>query len=110
MSRAEMVVEGTIEPDGTLVLDEQPNLPAGRVTVVVRPRDEPTAPRDDSFWRRMQVLWDAQKASGRVPRSADEIEDQQREMRAGWAKRQDAVEHLQEESRRLRQAEQEPRS
>jgi hypothetical protein len=36
MSRIEAVIEGTIQPDGTLLLDEKPNLPAGRVTVVLR--------------------------------------------------------------------------
>lgn len=110
MSHAETVIEGTIKPDGTLVLDEKPDLPPGRVTVVLRQVTVAAAPKDDSFWRRMQAMWDAQKTSGRVPRGAQEIDAQQREMRTGWAKRQEAIEQLQEESRRRRQAEQEPRS
>ena len=110
MSQMETVIEGTIQPDGTLVLDEKPNLPAGRVTVVLRQETDMVVPKDDPFWQRMQAMWDAQKASGHVPRSAEEVDAQQREMREGWAKRQEAIEQLQEESRRLRQAEQGPQS
>jgi hypothetical protein len=110
MSLSETVIEGTIQPDGTLVLDEKPNLPAGRVTVVLRQETELVVPKDDPFWQRMQAMWDAQKARGHVPRGVEEIDAQQREMREGWAKRQEAIEQLQEESRRLRQAEQEPQS
>ena len=37
MSQTEIVVEGTLNADGTLHLDEQPKLSAGRVQVTVRP-------------------------------------------------------------------------
>ncbi len=37
MNFMETVIGGTIQPDGTLVLDEKPSLPPGRVHVVVRP-------------------------------------------------------------------------
>ena len=36
MSLHEIVVEGTLKPDGTLELDQKPNLPPGRVQVVLR--------------------------------------------------------------------------
>ena len=36
MTRNEVVIEGTIQPDGTLVLDEPTKLPAGRVQVLVQ--------------------------------------------------------------------------
>jgi hypothetical protein len=103
MSVQEIVVGGTLKPDGTLELDRKPDLPPGRVTVVLRQEAEVLLPKDDPFWQRMQALWDAQKAGGHVPRSVEEIEAQQREMREGWARRQEAIERLQEESRRLRQ-------
>ena len=35
--------------------------------------------------------WDSQKARGHVPRSDEEIDAQQREMREGSAKRQEAI-------------------
>jgi hypothetical protein len=107
MSVTEVVVQGTLNPDGTLQLDEKPNLLPGRVTVVLRQEAEIELPKGDPFWQRMQAIWDAQKAAGHVPRSAEEIEAQQRDMREGWAKRQEAIERLQEESRRLRQADEE---
>jgi hypothetical protein len=53
MSRAEVVVQGTLRPDGTLELDGKPNLPPGRVTVVLRPTTEPTQPQED-WWHFMQ--------------------------------------------------------
>jgi hypothetical protein len=37
MSPAEIVVEGTLKPDGTLELDEKPSLPPGRVKVTLQP-------------------------------------------------------------------------
>ena len=36
MSLAEEVVDGTLRPDGTLALDREPQLPAGRVRVIIR--------------------------------------------------------------------------
>ena len=110
MKSMETVVEGTIQPDGTLVLDTKPNLPAGRVTVVLRQETEVLVPKDDPFWQRMQAMWDAQQALGHIPRSAEEVEAQQREMRAGWANRQEGIERLQEASPRIREAEQGPQS
>jgi hypothetical protein len=106
MGLTETVIEGTIQPDGTLVLDRKPNLPPGRVTVVVRQQSEVPVPRDEPFWQRMQAIWDAQTAAGHVPRSAEEIDAELREMREGWAKRQEAIERLQEEARLSRQTEQ----
>ncbi len=37
MSLEEVSVQGTLKPDGTLVLDQRPNLSPGRVSVVLRP-------------------------------------------------------------------------
>ena len=39
MSLNEMVIEGTLKPDGTLELDEKLNLPPGRVKVTVQTED-----------------------------------------------------------------------
>src|SRR5687767_4702544 len=36
MSQTQVEVQGTLQPDGTLVLDEKPNLPPGRVRVLVQ--------------------------------------------------------------------------
>lgn len=37
MSLSETVIEGTLQPDGTLVLDTKPSLSPGRVLVTVKP-------------------------------------------------------------------------
>jgi hypothetical protein len=37
MSLSEIVVEATLKPDGTLELDQKPNLSPGRVQVTVKP-------------------------------------------------------------------------
>jgi hypothetical protein len=105
MSLTEIVIEGTLKPDGTLELHQKPNLLPGRVTVVLRREAEIALPKDDPFWQRMQAIWDAQKAAGHVPRSTEEIALEQREMREGWAKRQKAIEQLQEEASRPRTTE-----
>ena len=108
MSLEEAIVGGTLNPDGTLELDQKPNLPPGRVTVVLRQEADVVLPSDDPFWQRMQAMWDAQRASGHVPRSVKEIEAQQRQMRDGWTERQETIERLQEEARLGRQAEEGP--
>ena len=48
MSLNTIVVEGTLKADGTLELDEKPNLPPGRVsvTVVPQPQNPPIPPAD----------------------------------------------------------------
>ena len=48
MSELQVEVQGTLDADGTLRLDEKPRLPAGRVTVVLKaaPALPPGAPTD----------------------------------------------------------------
>jgi hypothetical protein len=99
MNLQEVVVEGTLKPDGTLELDQKPNLAPGRVQVLVRTL--PELPDGDPFWDLMKSIWGEQKARGHVPRSVEEVEAERRQMRAGWAKGQETIERLQEESRRL---------
>jgi hypothetical protein len=45
MALTEVIVEGTLKEDGTLELDEKPNLSPGRVLVVVQPLSKPAAAR-----------------------------------------------------------------
>jgi hypothetical protein len=46
MSLRDVVIEGTLKPDGTLVLDEKPSLPPGRVRVVVQTVPETPPPSE----------------------------------------------------------------
>jgi hypothetical protein len=54
MSLTEVVVQGTLSPDGTLQLDEKPTLPPGRVTVVLRQETGATPPPQEGWWQFMQ--------------------------------------------------------
>jgi len=78
--------------------------------MVLRHQTEVMVPKDDPFWQRMQAIWHAQKSGGHLPRSAEEIDAQQRQMREGWAKRQEAIEQLQDASRRVGQFDQGPQT
>lgn len=101
MSAHDIVIEGTVQPDGTLVLDGPAKLPAGRVQVIVQPL--PDLPPGDQFWDMMQSIWAGQKTRGFVPRSAEQVEAERREAREHWEERLQALGRLQEESRRLRE-------
>jgi hypothetical protein len=54
MSRTEIVVEGILKPDGTLELDQKPNLIPGRVTVILRQETKADASLPESWWSAMQ--------------------------------------------------------
>ncbi len=101
MSITEAVIRGTLKPDGTLELDHKPNLPPGRVQVIVQAL--PDLPAGDPFWDMMKSIWAEQKARGHVSRSVEDVEAERRETREGWARRQEAIERLQDEARRLRE-------
>ena len=53
MSQTQVEVQGTLRADGVLVLDEKPNLPPGRVTVVVK-AISPATPPQESLLEYMQ--------------------------------------------------------
>ena len=97
MASQEVVVEGTLRPDGALELDERPNLTPGRVTVILRPAAGGAG--GDAFWQRMQAMWDAQSAAGRPTSSAG---PDAAEARAEWEDRQTTIERLQDECRAAR--------
>jgi hypothetical protein len=62
MSQTPILIQGTLRADGTVVPDEKPSLPPGRVQVVVQPLPEmPELPKDDPFWQRMQAIWAGQR-------------------------------------------------
>jgi hypothetical protein len=56
VSLTQVEIQGVLQPDGTLVLDEKPNLPAGRVRVVVESQEPIAPPAEDllDFVRRVQ--------------------------------------------------------
>jgi len=72
MSVTETVIEGTLKPDGTLELDQKPNLSPGRVQVVLRQEGEPKPPPED-WWQYMQRSRRELEASGAKFMNEEEI-------------------------------------
>jgi hypothetical protein len=101
MNAAAVVVEGTVQPDGTLEVTQKVDLPAGRVHVTVEPVAEPVQP--DRFWRMMESIWAAQLASGRPSRTREEIDAEVEALRDESEEEMQAVERLQDEYRRVRE-------
>jgi hypothetical protein len=101
MNTAAVVVEGEVQPDGTLHVTQKIDLPAGRVHVTVQPVNEPVEP--ERFWKMMESIWAAQLASGRTPRTREEIDAEINALRDESEDEMRAVEQLQDECRRARE-------
>ena len=63
MSLTETILEGTIQPDGTLVLDKKLNLRPGRVKVVLQQEAE-IKPLSEDWWQYLQRCCQELEASG----------------------------------------------
>ena len=98
MSLTESVVEGTLKPDGTLELDEKPNLSPGRVQVIVKPLVSSPAKRRglvdvideirrDQLARGYQGRTAEEMAADEAERRAEE-DDYDRRMQELWAQTQ----------------------
>jgi hypothetical protein len=96
----EIVVEGTLNPDGTLELDKRVALVPGRVLVTVV--SLPDLPKSDPFWDRMQAIWADQKRRGHVARSVQDVEAERRAVRDEWEQRMRRIERIQAEAEDLR--------
>ena len=103
MNTAAVVVEGTVQPDGTLDVTQKVVLPAGQVQVTVKPVAEPVQP--ERFWAMMESICAAQLASGRIARIREEIDAEIEALRNEFEDEIQAVERLQEECRRARELE-----
>lgn len=49
MSLSEVTLEGTLQADGSVVLDKKPNLPPGRVQVVMRTMSQLRSPENETL-------------------------------------------------------------
>jgi hypothetical protein len=103
MHTAETVVAGTLNADGTLVLDRAPALSPGRVTVILRQEVEGTAAPREGWWGAMQSARNRLEAAG--CRFLDE-----NEMRAhiDWLREEDRVDELLRELDAQRQRPEQP--
>lgn len=100
MNITEIVVEGTLKPDGTLELDQKPNLPPGRVTVRMQPLI--ALPEGDPFFEMLREIWATRSQAGLAPCSVEDIEAQRRQLREDSEQEIAEAGRIQDETRRLR--------
>ena len=99
MSTNSVEVQGTLQPDGTLVLDDKLNLPPGRVRVRVQPQLDPT---QTPVWQNLEKIWADLEASGHVPRTKEEIDAELAAARQEDEGRMQQLEQIHEECERSR--------
>src|SRR5437868_737722 len=97
MPLEELIVQGTLKPDGTLELDHRPNLAPGRVSVVLRPM--PPLPANDPFFEMLKGIWEARARAGLTPRSMAEVETERQRLRDESAEEVAQAMRLQQECR-----------
>ena len=76
------IVQGTLKPDGTLELDQKPNLTPGRVQVIVQPLLPGSTPKRRGLAAVMDEIRQAQLARGYTGRTKEEMEAEEAERRA----------------------------
>ena len=96
MSLIETVIKGTLKPDGTLELDAKPNLPAGRVKVVLRQETEEARPAETPLWRRMQEIWAIPVSGGEPADGGEGTLEEVHLLRAEWDEHQAELERVQD--------------
>lgn len=104
MSTDAIEVQGTLGPDGTLVLDQKPDLPPGRVKVTVQPESAVEGNFNDVI-AVLKRIHAAQALRGHVPRSVEEIDADLADLRDD-DDRSRMNEQIQEECRRQRDGQQ----
>lgn len=112
MATTGVVVRGAVTAEGQLVLDEQPDVPPGRVEVIVRTLQDAVAEQHPMF-ETLKRIWAEQEARGFTGgRSAEEAVAEVRAMRDEWDAHQEQLEQLQDRcraAREKRERESEPR-
>lgn len=90
MGKVEVVVEGTLKPDGTLELDARPNLPPGRVTVIVQSAQGGVCTKR-GLAEVIDEIRQGQQARGFIGRTAEEIQAGLRESEEEYEQRMGLV-------------------
>lgn len=101
MNGTPLTVQGTIGTDGKLELDQPLPLPAGRVQVTVQPLAASGSP--ERFWKLMESIWAELRASGRQPRTREEIDAEVKALREEAEEEMQAIERLHEACRAANQ-------
>ena len=100
MNSTQAVVQGTLKPDGTLELDEKPNLPPGRVRVSL---DMEAIPAREDTWTVLERIWAERKARGMKSRTREEIDAEINALRQEWEDRQAELDCIREGARKARE-------
>lgn len=87
----EVVVQGTVRPDGTLELSHPVNLPPGEVRVIVQAVTPPSG-SGDNVLTVLERIWAERRAKGMKGRSAEQIDADIRSMRDEWEDRRRELE------------------
>lgn len=93
-------IQGTLREDGTILLDQKLNIPAGRVKLTVEPMSD-LAQTD--VWQILEKIWAGQKARGHVPRTREQIDAELEASRQEDEERLQALERIHQESQPGRQ-------
>jgi hypothetical protein len=101
MNAIQVEMQGTLQPDGTLVLDKKPDLPGGRVNVILQ-MITPILPPPNAL-AVLDAIRAERQALGLTPRSGEEIAAEINAMRDEWEEHQLALERIQEEAQRSRE-------
>jgi hypothetical protein len=99
-------IQGTLREDGTLLLDQKPNLPPGRVKVIVQPANVVESDANDVI-AVLDRIHAAQALRGHVPRSVEEIDADLADMRDDH-ERCRMIDQIQEECRQHREGQHSP--
>jgi hypothetical protein len=94
MEPTSVTVHGILKPDGSLELSKPVGLPPGPVEVTV----QCGAPAREDTWTVLQRIWADQRAEGRQPRTAEEIDAEINQLRDELEEHALAIERLQEEA------------
>src|SRR5258708_18345846 len=101
MTANSIEIQGILWEDGTLVLDEKPKLPPGRVKVIVQAIVDY---KQTEIWQFFERIKAEREALGIAPRSQEEIDNYLASMRDDDERCQ-LIEQIQEECRRHREQE-----
>jgi len=80
MATDQVVIRGTLKPDGSLELDCPPNLPAGPVEVVLRSLSS-SVQSDEDWWQYLQRARAELEAKGGPFRTAEDIDTERQDFR-----------------------------
>jgi hypothetical protein len=101
MAAESVTVRGTIRADGSLEVTDKIMAPPGPAEITVRPLTPSGGEDVITILNRIRA---EQQASGYVPRTKEEIDRDNREMRDEWDEHDQDIERLQEENLRNRTA------